>query len=93
MAEVEVVASARYHELGLLAWSALGRGVLTGKYRDGHKPHDSRAASSHFSWFIDPYLQPRSAAIVDAVALAAHQIYVHMKEASARASGEAAVEG
>lgn len=70
-AEVEVVASARYHELGLLAWSALGRGVLTGKYRDGHKPHDSRAASSHFSWFIDPYLQPRSAAIVDAVALAA----------------------
>ena len=32
---------------------------------------DSRAASDHFSWFLEPYLQPRSAAIVDAVAHAA----------------------
>ncbi len=70
-AEVEVVASARYHQLGLLAWSGLGRGVLTGKYRGGQKPRDSRAASSHFGWFVEPYLQPRSAAIVDAVAHAA----------------------
>lgn len=32
-------------------------------------------------------------AVASAVALAAHRLYVHMKEASARASGEAAVEG
>ena len=32
-------------------------------------------------------------AVASAVALAAHRIYVHMKEASARVSGEAAVEG
>lgn len=70
-AEVEVVGAAKYHGLGLLAWSALGRGALTGKYRGGVVPRDSRAASQHFGWFLEPYLQPRSAAIVDAVAHAA----------------------
>lgn len=70
-AEVEVVGAARYHGLGLLAWSALGRGALTGKYRGGRVPRDSRAASQHFGWFLEPYLQPRSGAIVDAVAHAA----------------------
>ncbi|CAL8972636.1 1-deoxyxylulose-5-phosphate synthase YajO [Tessaracoccus sp. O5.2] len=70
-AEVEVVPAARHHRLGLLAWSALGRGTLTGKYRGGRLPRDSRAASDHFGWFLEPYLQPRSAAIVDAVAHAA----------------------
>ena len=33
--------------LGLLAWSPLGRGVLTGKYRTA-TPADSRGASPHF---------------------------------------------
>lgn len=70
-AEVEVVGAAAHHRLGVLAWSALGRGALTGKYRGGRLPRDSRAASEHFGWFLEPYLQPRSAAIVDAVAHAA----------------------
>ncbi len=69
-AEVEVVGAAEHHRLGLLAWSALGRGALTGKYRDGI-PRDSRAASDHFGWFLDPYMQPRSRAVVDAVVKAA----------------------
>lgn len=70
-AEVEVVGAAAHHRLGVLAWSALGRGALTGKYRGGRLPRDSRAASEHFGWFLEPYLQPRSVAIVDAVAHAA----------------------
>ena len=70
-AEVEVVGAAKHHGLGLMAWSALGRGALTGKYRGGQIPRDSRAASQHFSWFLEPYLQPRSEAICDAVAYAA----------------------
>ncbi|MBB1513786.1 aldo/keto reductase [Tessaracoccus sp. MC1627] len=70
-AEVEVVGAAEHHRMGVLAWSALGRGTLTGKYRGGRLPRDSRAASDHFGWFLEPYLQPRSAAIVDAVAHAA----------------------
>lgn len=69
-AEVEVIGAAQHHRLGLLAWSALGRGVLTGKYR-AKVPRDSRGASQHFSWFVEPYLQPRSLAIVDAATRAA----------------------
>lgn len=65
-AEVEVIGAARHHDMGLLAWSGLGRGVLTGKYR-ASIPRDSRGASQHFAWFVEPYLQTRSQAIVDAV--------------------------
>ncbi len=69
-AEVEVVGAARHHRMGLIAWSALGRGALTGKYRGGI-PRGSRASKDHFAWFLEPYLQPRSKAVVDAVATAA----------------------
>ena len=69
-AEVEVVAAARHHNLGVLAWSGLGRGADRQVPR-GPDPRGSRAASEHFGWFLEPYLQPRSAAIVDAVAHAA----------------------
>lgn len=70
-AEVEIVGAAEHHRMGVLAWSSLGRGALTGKYQGGRVPRDSRAASDHFGWFVEPYLQTRSSAIVDAVAHAA----------------------
>ncbi len=69
-AEVEVIPAARALDLGVLAWSSLGRGVLTGKYRGG-TPRNSRGASDHFSWFVDPYLTTKPRAITDAVATAA----------------------
>lgn len=69
-AEVEVVPAARGLGLGVLAWSSLGRGVLTGKYATG-TPRDSRGAQEHFSWFVEPYLEPKPRAIAEAVALAA----------------------
>jgi aryl-alcohol dehydrogenase-like predicted oxidoreductase len=56
--------------IGVLPWSPLGRGVLTGKYRTG-TPADSRAASPHFANFVGSYLEDRSARIVEAVARAA----------------------
>ena len=68
--EREVLPAAIEHEIGLLPWSPLGRGVLTGKYRNG-APSDSRGASDHFKQFVQPYLDDRSAAIVDAVLTAA----------------------
>ncbi len=46
--EQEVGPAALDAGLGLLPWSPLGRGVLTGKYRDG-RPADSRAASPTFA--------------------------------------------
>ncbi|MFC0527840.1 aldo/keto reductase [Phytohabitans kaempferiae] len=68
--EREVVPAATALGLGLLPWSPLGRGVLTGKYRNG-RPADSRAASPHFEPFVAPYLEPRCSSIVQAVVTAA----------------------
>jgi len=69
-AEVEVLPALNHHGMGLLPWSPLGRGVLTGKYRRG-VPRDSRGGRDHLSWFVEPYLDTRSRAVVDAVARAA----------------------
>lgn len=68
--ETEIFPAAAAVGVGVLVWSPLGRGVLTGKYRTGI-PSDSRGASPHFSGFIAPYLDQRSRAIVDAVSIAA----------------------
>ncbi|NEE01291.1 aldo/keto reductase [Phytoactinopolyspora halotolerans] len=68
--EREVVPAARQFGIGLLPWSPLGRGVLTGKYRRG-TPADSRAAASHMAGFVDQYLDARSRQIVEAVCTAA----------------------
>ena len=67
--EREILPASRDLEVGVLAWSPLGRGVLTGKYRSG-LPSDSRGASPHFSSFIEPYLDERSRKIVEAVMVA-----------------------
>ena len=68
--EREVIPALENLELGLLAWSPLGRGVLTGKYRAGI-PSDSRGATPHFADSIARYLDARSRNIVDAVCVAA----------------------
>ncbi|WP_088319006.1 aldo/keto reductase [Kineosporia sp. R_H_3] len=68
--EREVLPAAEALGLGVLAWSPLGRGVLTGKYRTG-TPADSRAASPHLSGFVGVYLDGASRRVVDAVATAA----------------------
>jgi len=67
--EREILPASRELGVGVLAWSPLGRGVLTGKYRSG-LPSDSRGASPHFSSFIEPYLDDRSRKIVEAVMVA-----------------------
>jgi aryl-alcohol dehydrogenase-like predicted oxidoreductase len=68
--EREVIPACDALGLGVLPWSPLGRGVLTGKYRHG-RPADSRAATPHFELFVTPYLDPRCSAIVEAVVTAA----------------------
>jgi len=68
--ENEILDAADQCGLGFIAWGPLGRGVLTGKYRKGI-PSDSRGAAPHFAKHIEPYLDNRSARIVEAVAIAA----------------------
>jgi aryl-alcohol dehydrogenase-like predicted oxidoreductase len=69
-AEAEVLPAAAALGLGVLPWSPLGRGVLTGKYRHG-TPADSRGASPHFAGFVGSYLDERAGRVVEAVARAA----------------------
>lgn len=69
-AEFEIIDAAVECGVGFLAWAPLARGVLTGKYRKGI-PSDSRGAAPHFAKHIEPYLDSRSAKIVEAVAVAA----------------------
>ncbi len=68
--EKEILPCAGELDVGFLAWSPLGRGVLTGKYRMG-TPSDSRGASPHFAGFVEPYMDTRSGRIVEAVNVAA----------------------
>jgi aryl-alcohol dehydrogenase-like predicted oxidoreductase len=68
--EHEVLPAAEALGLGLLAWSPLAGGVLTGKYRTG-TPSDSRGAERDFAGRIESYLDDHGRAVVEAVARAA----------------------
>jgi aryl-alcohol dehydrogenase-like predicted oxidoreductase len=68
--EREVVPAAINMGIGIMPWSPLGRGVLTGKYQGG-TPSDSRGAHQDYSRFIAPYLDERAGRIVGAVQTAA----------------------
>ncbi|MGH3545708.1 MAG: aldo/keto reductase [Mycobacteriales bacterium] len=73
--ELELLPAATHTGLGLLPWSPLGRGVLTGKYRDG-APAGSRGASPQLKPFVARFLNERCAGIVEAVATAAEGLWV-----------------
>ncbi len=68
--EREIIPSAKALGIGVLPWSPLGRGVLTGKYRHSI-PIDSRGAQPETSAFVNVYRDERSHRIVDALSTAA----------------------
>ena len=65
--------------IGALAYSPLGGGVLTGKYRSG-VPSGSRAAMREFPHFAADRLGQRELAIAEAVSTAAHGLEVSATE-------------
>lgn len=69
--EREVVPAALDAGTGLLPWSPLGRGVLSGAYRGATPPAGTRAASPTWSRFVAPYLEDEARRVVDAVHTAA----------------------
>ncbi|MFG3498394.1 aldo/keto reductase [Streptomyces sp. NPDC047928] len=74
--EREVLPAALDLGVGLLPSSPLGRGVLTGKYRNDATPIDSRGASEQLAPFVEPYLDDAASRIVDAVVTAADGLAV-----------------
>ena len=77
--ETEVTPAADSLGIGLLPWSPLGRGVLSGKYRSGI-PSGSRAASPDFPGFAERFLDEHSVRVADAVAMAARGLGVKPAE-------------
>ncbi|KPC61410.1 aldo/keto reductase [Streptomyces chattanoogensis] len=73
--EREVLPAALDLGIGLLPSSPLGRGVLTGKYRNA-TPADSRGASEHLAPFVAPYLDETAGRVVEAVSTAADGLAV-----------------
>ncbi|GAB3928743.1 oxidoreductase [Microlunatus endophyticus] len=71
--ENELVDAADFLGVGILAWSPLGRGVLTGKYRSG-TPEGSRADTPQWKDFVNPLIGGPSDQIVDAVTDAANEL-------------------
>jgi aryl-alcohol dehydrogenase-like predicted oxidoreductase len=65
-AELELLPCCQELGIGFFPWSALGRGVLTGQYRQG-RPAGSRAASPNLAWFVEPHLGEASRGVVEAV--------------------------
>lgn len=72
--ERELLPAADALKFGVIGWSALGRGVLTGKYRSSTPP-DSRGASAHLQGFVQPYLRTRPRRIVESIATAAEGLH------------------
>jgi aryl-alcohol dehydrogenase-like predicted oxidoreductase len=72
--EREVVPAAEALEIGLLPWSPLGRGLLTGKYRHS-TPSDSRGASAQWSPFVDGLRSKDTDRVVEAVCTAAQGLH------------------
>lgn len=68
--EPEIVPAAQALGLGILVWAPLGRGVLTGKYREGI-PADSRATTGQFQRYVGARLDARSQQVAEAVCRAA----------------------
>jgi aryl-alcohol dehydrogenase-like predicted oxidoreductase len=78
-AEHDLVPAAEALGFGLFAYSPLGGGVLTGKYRSG-VPSGSRAAMRQFPGFVRDRLDARSTAVVEAVVTAAGGLGVSATE-------------
>lgn len=74
-ADQSLLPAAAASEAHVIAWSPLGRGVLSAKYRNGVPP-DSRAAFPHMAPYVEPYMDERSRRVVESVSTAAEGLAV-----------------
>ncbi|WP_280442694.1 aldo/keto reductase [Nocardia brasiliensis] len=72
--ERRVQSTAITHGIAILPWAPLGRGVLSGKYRQGVP--ERRRASTEFQRYVGRYLDDGSTRIVDQVASVATELGV-----------------
>jgi aryl-alcohol dehydrogenase (NADP+) len=70
MPEVEHLPACAYYGLGVVPYSPLARGVLTGKYKPGAKPAEGTRAGRHDRRMMETEFRPESLAM--AAEIAAH---------------------
>ena len=70
--EKDVLMTCAKEGVGVVVWSPLAQGVLTGKYLDG-RPPGSRGASEKVNKFMERYLRPEATATVKAFVALARQ--------------------
>lgn len=73
--ESEIIPALTHHEMSALAWSPLTGGVLSGKYRGGSIPGDSRGADPGWEPALGRFLRSPSG-VVEAVVRAAEGLGV-----------------
>ncbi|MFN8672048.1 MAG: aldo/keto reductase family protein [Candidatus Sericytochromatia bacterium] len=66
--------------LGIVVWSPLAEGVLTGKYKGGNIPSDSRAANDQANAFIKNRLKPDKLEKVDKITEIAKELNLSMSQ-------------
>jgi voltage-dependent potassium channel beta subunit len=74
--EAEIVETSARLGLSQIVWSPLAQGLLTGKYRAGSIPKDSRAADEQRNRFLKPMLTPQNLAFAAHVAAVAADLSV-----------------
>lgn len=78
--EVDVMSLCEREGMGLVVWSPLAEGVLTGKYSGGNIPQDSRAANDGANMFIKNRLNPEKLSKVDKLIPIANELGLSMPQ-------------
>jgi voltage-dependent potassium channel beta subunit len=78
--EVDVMNICEREGMGLVVWSPLAEGILTGKYSGGKIPDDSRAANSNSNMFIKNRLGSEKLAKVDQLIPIAKELNISMAQ-------------
>jgi aryl-alcohol dehydrogenase-like predicted oxidoreductase len=67
--DLDLAEVAHHEDVGLLAYSPLAAGILTGKYQNGHRPEGSRATiNKDLGGRLQPHQEPAAKAYVDVAA-------------------------
>ncbi len=78
--EVDVMDLCHREGMGLVVWSPLAEGVLTGKYSGGKVPQDSRAANDQSNMFIKSRLSSDKLEKVDKLMPIAQELGLNMAQ-------------
>ncbi len=78
--EIDVMRTCRQNGLGIVVFSPLAQGILTGKYSGGAMPKDSRAANDKINLFMKKRLTPEILGRVDKLGALAGELELSLSQ-------------